>query len=180
MNLQGDYVKKFIFFNTPTQAESLLHSLEQAAGDIGPYVNAKKMEYMCFNQEGAISTLNSGSLKLVDKFMYLGSSISYTESDVNFHLAKAWTAIDRLLIICKSDLSDKIKRDFFQDVILSILLNGYTTWMLLEVTRKWDNSKVIENYPTGNGRMPRDWHWARVDLSLSPFSTNSICRVSGP
>ena len=28
--------------------------------------------------------------------------------------AKAWTAIDRLLIIWKSDLSDKIKRDFFQ------------------------------------------------------------------
>ena len=51
-------------------------------------------------------------LILVDKFMYLGSSISSTESDVNIRLAKAWTAIDRLSIIWKSGLSDKIKRDF--------------------------------------------------------------------
>ena len=34
---------------TPTQAESLLHSLEQAAGGIGFPVNADKTEYMGFN-----------------------------------------------------------------------------------------------------------------------------------
>ena len=33
---------------------------------------------ICFNQEGDISTLNSGSLKLVDKFSYLGSSVLST------------------------------------------------------------------------------------------------------
>ena len=43
--------------NTPTQAESLLHSLERAAGGIGLHVNADKTEYMCFNQMGDISTL---------------------------------------------------------------------------------------------------------------------------
>ena len=35
--------------NTPTPAESLLHSLEQAAGGIGIHVNADKMEYKCVN-----------------------------------------------------------------------------------------------------------------------------------
>ena len=69
--------------NTPTQAESLLHSLEQASGGIGLHVNAEKTEYICFNQKGDISTLNCGSLKLVDKFTYFGSSISSTESDIN-------------------------------------------------------------------------------------------------
>ena len=39
--------------NTPTQAEFLLHSLEQAAGGIGLHMNADKMEYMCSNHEGA-------------------------------------------------------------------------------------------------------------------------------
>ena len=63
--------------------ETLLHSLEQAAAGIGLYVNAHKMEYMCFNQRGNISTLNSSSLKLVDKFTYLGSSVSSTETGVN-------------------------------------------------------------------------------------------------
>ena len=36
-----------------------------------------------FNQTGDISTLNGRSLKLVDKFIYLGSSVSSTETDVN-------------------------------------------------------------------------------------------------
>ena len=46
-------------------------------------MNVGKIWYMCFNQEGAISNLNGGLLKLVNKFSYLGSSVSSTESDVN-------------------------------------------------------------------------------------------------
>ena len=99
--------------NTPAQAETLLHSLELATAGIGPHVNADKTEYMCFNQRGNISTLNGNSLKLVDKFTYLRSSVSSTETDINTRLAKAWTAIDRLLVIWKSDLTDKMKCSFF-------------------------------------------------------------------
>ena len=54
--------------NTPTQAETLLHSLDWAAAGIGPHVNADKTECMCFNQRGNISTLNDSSQKLMDKF----------------------------------------------------------------------------------------------------------------
>ena len=85
---------------------------------------------MCFRQEGAISTLSGMPLKLVDKFTYLGSNISSTESDVSICIGKAWTAINRLSIIWKSDLTDKIKLDFFQVVAMLILLNGCTTWTL--------------------------------------------------
>ena len=46
-----------ILANTPTQAETLLHSLEQAATGIGLQVNAHKIEYVCFNQTGDIFTL---------------------------------------------------------------------------------------------------------------------------
>ena len=99
--------------NSPAQAKSQLHSLEQAAGGIGLHVNADKTEYMCFNQRGDIPTLTGGPLKLVDKFTYLGSSISSTENDINTRLAKAWTAINRLSVIWKSDLTNKIKHSFF-------------------------------------------------------------------
>ena len=75
--------------NTPAQAETLLHSLERVIAGIGLHVNAHKTEYMCFNQTGDISTLNGSSLKLEDKFTYLGSSVSSTERDVNMRLAKA-------------------------------------------------------------------------------------------
>ena len=104
-----------------------LHSLEQMTGGIGLHVKVDKMEYMYFNQEEEISTLNSSSLKLVDRFAYLGSSISSTKSDISMCLAKVWTAIDRLSIIWKSDISDELKRNFFQATVRPILLYGCTT-----------------------------------------------------
>ena len=82
---------------------------------------------MCFNQTGDISTLDESSLKLVDKFTYLGSSVSSSEKDIDTQLTKAWKAIDKLSIIWKSDLTDKIKRSFFQAAVLSILLYRCTT-----------------------------------------------------
>ena len=96
----------------------------------GLHVNANKTEYMCYNQTGNIATLDGASLKLVDKFTYLGSSVSSTEKDIDTRLTKAWTAIDRLSIIWKSDLTDKMKRSFFQAAVVSILLYGCTTWTL--------------------------------------------------
>ena len=69
--------------NTPAQFKALLHSLERAAAGIGLHVNAHKTEYMCFNQTGDISTLGGSSLKLVDTFTYLGSSVSSTEKDTD-------------------------------------------------------------------------------------------------
>ena len=66
-----------------------------------------------------ISTLNGGSLKLLDEYIYPGSSISSTEIEINMRQAKAWTAVDRLSIIWKSDLSDKINRNFFQAAVVS-------------------------------------------------------------
>ena len=88
--MDADYVDDIaLLANTPTQAESLLHSLEQATEGIDFYVNADKTEYMCFNRKGNISTLNGGSLKLVAKFIYLGSNISSTENAINMQLVKA-------------------------------------------------------------------------------------------
>ena len=97
---------------------------------------------MCFNQKGDISPLDETSLKLVDKFTYLGSSVSSTEKDINTRLTKAWTAIDRLSIIWKSNLTDKMKRSLFQFAVVSILLYGCTTWTLTKRLEK----KLDGNY----------------------------------
>ena len=63
---------------------------------------------MCYNQTGDISTQEGTSLKLVDKFTYLGSSISSTKKDID----------------------------------ASILLYGFTTWMLTKRLEK----KLDGNY----------------------------------
>ena len=102
-----------ILANTPNQAETLLHSLERAAAGIGLHDNAYKTEYMSFNQTSDISTLEGTFLKLVDKFTNRGSSVSSTEKDIDTRQTKAWTAIDRLSIMWKSDLTEKRERSFF-------------------------------------------------------------------
>ena len=128
-----------ILANTPNQAETLLHSLERAAAAIGLQVNAHKTEYMCNKQTGAIITLDRTPLKLVDKFIYLGSSVSSIEKDIDTQLTKAWTAINRLSIIWKSYLTNKMKHSFFQAAIVLILLCGCTTWTLTQ-RLKWRRS----------------------------------------
>ena len=142
-NTDADYADDIaILANTPNQTETLLHSLERAAAGIGPYVNAHYTEYICYNQTGDISTLDRTSLKLVDKFTYLENSVSSTEKDIDTRLTKAWTAIERLSIIWKSDLADKMKRSFFQAAVVSILLYGCTTWTLTKRLEK----KLDGNY----------------------------------
>ena len=127
--------------NAPTQTETQLYNLERADVGIGLYVNAHKMEYICFNQTGNVSTLNGSSLKLVDKFTYPGSSVSSTETDIDTQLVKAWTAINRLSVIWKSDLTDKMKRSFFQAAVV-LILYGCATWTLTKRMEK----KLDGNY----------------------------------
>ena len=97
---------------------------------------------MCSNQTGDISTRGCSSMKLVDKFNYLRSSISSTEKDIDTRLTKKWTATDRLAVIWKSDLINKLKPSFFQAVVVSILLYGCTTWTLTKQMEK----KLDGNY----------------------------------
>ena len=84
----ADYVDDIaLLANAPALDETLLHSLERAAEGIGLHVNAHKTEYMRFNQTGEIFTQNDSSLKLVDKFTYLGSRVSSTKTNIDTRLS---------------------------------------------------------------------------------------------
>ena len=157
-----------ILANTPDQAETRLHSLERAAASIGLYVNAHKTEYMCYNQTGDISTLEGTPLKLVDKFTYVGSSVESTEKDIETRLTKAWTAINRLSIIWKSDLTDKMKRSFFQAAVTSILLYGCTTWTQTKrLEKKLDGNytRMLRAILNKSWRQHPKWHQLYGHLS---------------
>ena len=73
---------------------------------------------------GAISSWNGKTLKSVDQFIYLGSYISATESDVNICIGCYWWFIGHK----KSDLSDKIKRNIYQVIAMSVFLYGFNSW----------------------------------------------------
>ena len=149
-----------ILVNTPNQAETLLNSLERAAAGIGLYANAHKTEYICYNQTGDISPIDGTPLKLVDKFTYLGISVASTEKDIDTRLTKAWTAINRLSIMWKSDLTDKMKRSFFQAAVASILLYGCTTWTLTKrLEKKLDGNYTRmceQSWTSPGGNTPQD------------------------
>ena len=140
---------------------------------------------------GDISTLGGSSLKLVDRFTYLGSSVSSTKKDIDSRSKKALKAIDRLSFIWKSDMTDKIKRSFFQVAVVSILPYGCTTWTLTkQLEKKLDGNysrmlrAILNNskrqQPTKQqlyGHLPpitktiiirRTWHcWRRGDELIS-------------
>ena len=116
------------------------YRLRCSVGAVCPH----KTEYICYNQTSDISTLDETPLKLVDKFTYQGSSVSSTEKDTDTRRTKAWTAINRLSIIWKSDLTDKMKRSFFQAAVVSILLYGCTPWTLTkQLEKKLDGNYTI-------------------------------------
>ena len=139
---------------------------------------------MCFNQTGDISTRNGSSLKLVDKFTYQGSSVSSTEKDIDMRLAKAWTANDRLSVIWKSDLTDKMKRSFFQAAVVSRLLYGCTTWTLTKrIEKKLDINYIRILRAILNKSWRATLHKAASLLTLTSHhenyqsETNQMCRT---
>ena len=79
---------------------------------------------------------------LWNKFTSQGSSASSTEKEINMQLAKEWTAIDWLLFIWKSDLTDKIKCNFFPGMVVLILLYECTSKTLTKCMKK----KLDSNY----------------------------------
>ena len=100
------------------------------------------------------ATLDGSSLKLVDKFTYLGRSVSSTEKDIDRRLTKAWIAIDKISIIWRSDLTDKMKRSFFQAAVAIWMHNldanktaGEKAWRQLHKNAASNIEQVLEATP---------------------------------
>ena len=91
---------------------------------------------------GAKSTLSGKQLKFENIFTYLSSNISSTESDLSRSLVIVLKATNRRLIIWKSYQYDKIKRNFFQTLAMSLLLNGCT----LQVMKKCIDKRLDGSY----------------------------------
>ena len=122
-----------VLTNNIQDAMKLLHKIEEAASEIGLYINAKKTEYIIINIENntfEIRDLNGNLLKVVEDFKYLGSYIASTERDIEIRIGQAWGALNQLDKIWKSNLPKNLKKDFFRAAVESVLLYGSTAWTL--------------------------------------------------
>ena len=93
--------------------------------------------------------------------------------------AKAWTAIDKLSVIWKADLTDKIKRSFFSAAVVPMLLYGCTTWTITNrMKKKLDDSYIKMLWAILN----KSWKQQPTKQQLyghpSPITkTIKICRI---
>ena len=90
-----------------------------------------------------VSVINYYPIKGLHLFWdtgYLGSYITSAESHVKIRFGKAWTAVNRLSILWKSYLPDKIEQEFFQVVAVSVLLYNCTAWTLTKLSKKKRNN----------------------------------------
>ena len=76
----ADYADDIAFLaNSPAQAETLLHTLERAAAGIGLQSTQTRRNTCALIKEATFGS----SLELADRFTYIGSSVSSTETDIN-------------------------------------------------------------------------------------------------
>ena len=61
---------------------------------------------ICFNQDGTISSLNGKPLKLEDKFIYLYSNSSSTESGVTIHIGRGVYDVMAKVPNCSLEVSE--------------------------------------------------------------------------
>ena len=146
-------------------ATFLLHSIERTAKEIGLYLNADKTEFICFNQDASerMKSLDGEKIKQVEDFKYLGSYIASTEHDVNIRLGKAWNALNELDKIWKSNLTDKLKRNFFRAAVETVLLYGSVSWTLTTHLEKKIDGAYTRMLRTALNRSWKD-HPTNVEL----------------
>ena len=117
--------------NCTTDAQTLLHTVEEIAASVGLRMNESKTKFMTEgNIVGDIVSLTGKNIEKVDDFVYLGSKIRASESDIDTRKAKAWAACHKLKQVWKSDLRKAIKVRLFTALIESVLLYGSETWTM--------------------------------------------------
>ena len=78
-----------------------------------------------------------------------------------------WTAIDKLSIIWKSDLTDKMKRSFFKAAVVSILLYGCTIWTLTKrLKKKLDGNytRMLQYWTSPGSNTPQSTNYTATNL----------------
>ena len=143
--------------NSIAEMQSILEKVETAANSVGLHMNVGKTKYMTANLWGPDERIWAKSGIPVEKktnFLYLGSWIRSTESDIKVRKAKAWAACHKLKRIWTSNIKKSIKTRLFISTVESVLLYGSETWTL---TKRL--TKMIDGCYTRLLRMALNVSW---------------------
>ena len=91
--------------------------------------------------------LDGEEIKRVDDFLYIGSMMASSESDIKRRRALAWVAFWKLGKIWKSNhIPTQLKLNIFRTSCLSILLYGCESWVLTQKLEDYINSYATNCY----------------------------------
>ena len=82
-----------------------------------------------------LKSLNGHTLTCVDNFKYIGVHVPNSAYDFDKRKALAWSAINKLDRIWKSDLNKGLKMSLFRACIESILLYNSETWTITQAMK---------------------------------------------
>ena len=91
-------------------AKLLLKILETIAASVGLCLNTTKTKFIAVNTEGTVTAQNGCDVEQVNNFNYLGSKIISSENDIQVTIGSAWSALNKLTPIWKSNLDVSIKK----------------------------------------------------------------------
>ena len=118
------------------QARKLLLSVEKECKKVGLGINAGKTKYVSYNIEEEISLEIADGTKIEQAivettgkqdFKYLGSWVDTTSEDMRIRIGSAWSAMNKMDIMWKSNLRRQTKINLFRATIESVLLYGCET-----------------------------------------------------
>ena len=84
-------------------------------------MTATKTKFIAVNTEGTNTAQNGCDLEQVNDFNYVGSKIISSENEIQVRIGSAWSALNKLFPIRKSNLDVSIKRKFFRATVESVL-----------------------------------------------------------
>ena len=127
------YADDIALLNSSLQlAENLLHCVEKSAAQVGLYLNAPKTKILTnnINVDYNIKSISGAEISQVNDFKYLGAHVPNCMNDFNSRKSLAWSSVNKLERIWKSNISRDLKIKFFRACVESILIYNSETWTI--------------------------------------------------
>lgn len=138
--------------HTEEDLKFLLEEVKRQSGNHGLYLNLKKTKIMS-NTELVSFTLDGEGVEVVDRFVFLGSTIHKdggSDLEVRRRLSLGRAAMNKLSTIMKShDISQKLKVMLVNSLVFPVVLYGAESWTLKLADKRKLNSFEI-------------WCWRRL------------------
>ena len=112
--------------------EKILTQIENAAAQVGLYINIRKTNCTSFNQDivDDITGRDGETVKSVEDYKYLGAWISSSKKDFNTRRARAWDITHKLKSVWTSRMPRKTKVGVLTAAVESVLMYGSESWTL--------------------------------------------------